>query len=30
MEQTWLRDNEDMDKKQAALEAKLERLLGQA
>jgi hypothetical protein len=30
MEQTWLRDKEDMDKKQAALEAKLERLLGQA
>jgi hypothetical protein len=29
MEQEWLRDKEDMDKKQATLEAKLE-LLGQA
>lgn len=30
MEQARIRDKEDMEKKQAALEAKLERLLGQA
>jgi predicted DNA-binding protein (UPF0251 family) len=30
MEQARLRDKEDMEKKQAALEAKLERFLGQA
>jgi hypothetical protein len=30
MEQARLRDKEDMEKKHAALEAKLERLLGQA
>jgi hypothetical protein len=30
MEQARLRDKDDMEKKQAALEAKLERLLSQA
>jgi hypothetical protein len=30
MEHARLRDKEDMEKKQAALEVKLERLLGQA